>query len=149
MLYQVRPLVAIGGPSSSSLTPSKVLATLSGCCERALIRSILLSGHASFVSGLTFSRGHYLTSVGWDGQMLFWRHFSKGRKSVVLSTASKGRQYQLAVEILEPVGGYKIGPSPSAQFLPSLIRPLACGCGFLVAVDDKLGGVTVACYTNS
>ncbi len=112
------------------------------------VSSIYPLGHNSFIASLTFSCGHYLTSLGWDGQLLFWRHLAQ-RKKLVKVSSSKCRPCHSEVEIAEPVGGYKIGPSPSAEFLPSLIRPLAAGCGFLVAMENKLGGITVACYTRN
>ena len=112
------------------------------------VETSLHLGHSSFIAGLTFSRGHFLVSLGWDGQLLFWKHLAHRRKSSG-RCASKEHSYRSTVEIVEPVGGYKIGPSPSVEFLPSLVRPLMAGCGFLVAMDNKMGGVTVACYTKT
>ncbi len=48
---------------------------------------------------------------------------------------------------MEPVGGYKIGPAIVVEFLPLRIRTLM-GCGLLVAMENKIGGVTVAFYVR-
>ena len=52
---------------------------------------------------------------------------------------------ELEVELLDPAGGYKIGPSLAVEFLPVLLRPVV-GCGLLVAMANKLGGVTIGSY---
>lgn len=49
--------------------------------------------------------------------------------------------------MLDPAGGYKIGPSLAVEFLPVLLRPVM-GCGLLVAMANKTGGTTVASYVK-
>lgn len=105
-------------------------------------------GHSSFVAGLTFCRGRFLTSLGWDGQLLFWKHLNQQRRSCD-HRVTKGRVGRSAVELMEPVGGYKLGPSTAVEFLPSHLCSLMSGCDFLVAMGNKQGGTTVASYTKS
>ena len=54
-----------------------------------------------------------------------------------------------AVELMEPVGGYRLGSSMAMEFLPFSISPLMSGCDFMVAIGNKLGEMTVASYTKS
>lgn len=92
-----------------------------------------------------FVHGYLLVSVGWDSQLLFWRLHP-------LPDADHGRPHRLKAkseqpELVDPVGGYKLGPSLVVEFLPLLLRSMM-ECGIVVAVANKLGGVTLAGYAR-
>ena len=102
-------------------------------------------GHTSFVADLMFGHDYFLVSVGWDGQLLFWRLHP-------LPAPDKGRPHRLKArpeqpDLLDPVGGYKLGPSLAVEFLPVLLRSMM-GCGLVIAMANKLGGVTLAGYAK-
>lgn len=50
-------------------------------------------------------------------------------------------------ELVEPAGGYKLGPSPVVEFLPTMLLCLKGG-GLLVTMANKMGGVSVAGYAK-
>lgn len=111
-----------------------------------------LSGHVSFVADVQFSSspGCLLSSLGWDSQLLFWKHITRQALSCPPPSRprSKGpRGERGEVELMDMVGGYKLGPSLTVEFLPLMLRPLM-GCGLLVAVGSRLGGTTLACYSK-
>lgn len=103
----------------------------------------------SFIADLHFTHGYLLASLGWDGQLLFWTKLHQRVSTPHQQRRSKvrGERVELEVELVDPAGGYIIGPSPAVEFLPLLFRPVM-GCGLLVAMANKLGGVTVVSYVK-
>ena len=95
---------------------------------------------------MKFTHGRFLVSLGWDGQLLFWRHLTQ-------QILNHGRQHsrmersRIKPELVEPVGGYKVGPSPVVEFLPTMLLSLKGG-GLLVTMANKMGGVSVAGYAK-
>lgn len=113
------------------------------------IHTHTLKGHTSFVADMQFSLGGYLlVSLGWGGQLLFWRLLplpdmplqSRPRRP-------RAKVEPLRAELVEPAGGYKLGPSLAVEFLPLKLGSMM-GCGLVVAMANKLGGVTVAGYAK-
>jgi hypothetical protein len=144
-LLQSKERMATDYPSSSTLTPSKVSI---GSCHAGTVmhHTNLLLGHASFVADMMFVHGYFLVSMGWDGQLLFWKLSPLPSPDQPRSQRPRARPEQ--PDLLDPVGGYKLGPSLVVEFLPILLRSMM-GCGLVVAMANKLGGVTLAGYTRS
>ena len=94
---------------------------------------------------MQFTHGYMLVSLGWDGQLLFWR------LRLLPETPHKARPHRpkskQEPELLDPAGGYKLGPSLVVEFLPLLLRSMQ-GCGLVIAMANKQGGVTVAGYAK-
>lgn len=106
-------------------------------------------GHRSFVADAKFAvprAGCYmLVSLGWDGQLLFWKHLlSQHFPPLQRSKSVRGDKLDV-VEMVEPAGGFKLGPSSVIEFLPLSLCTLM-GRGLAIAMRNKLGGTAVACY---
>lgn len=87
-----------------------------------------------------------LASLGWDGQILFWQAGSISSHALVTHTkGGKDRHHSHVYVDTEPLGGYKIGPSTTVDFVPLAIYEVFGG-GLLVMVKDRCGGVTVINY---
>ena len=94
--------------------------------------------------------GHHLrvVTLGWDGQLLFWKQLTwHSCTSSYPQGRGKGRETCEEPEKVEPAGGYKIGPAVVVEFLPLKVRTLM-GCGLLVAMENKMGGVNMAHYVR-
>ena len=116
------------------------------CIHFSSLLAIL--GHTSFIADLQFAHSSLLISLGWDGQLLFWKLLP------LPAVSQQGRHHQRSralvertPELVEPTGGYKIGPSVLVEILPIMLCSLM-GPGLVVAMANKLGGVTVAGYTK-
>ena len=92
-----------------------------------------------------FISDYFLVSLGWDGQLLFWRFCPLTSGDLGHQQRPKARPEQ--PDMLDPVGGYKLGPSQVVEFLPIFLRSMM-GCGLVVAMANKLGGVTIAGYAR-
>ena len=104
-------------------------------------------GHQSFIADLQFlsdSTTHFLVSIGWDGQVLFWQDIWKESSQHLQDKQLQNLPY---VET-EPQWGFKLGPSASIQFIPLTMRALL-GCGLLVVLVNKLGHITIVSYMTS
>ncbi len=111
---------------------------------------LVYTGHLSFISDLMFlSSGSsaILLSLGWDGQVLFWQGGAACSHSPHTPVAhTKGRRDGgLPYVDREPLGGFKMGPSASAQFIPLSVCGVL-GSGVLVMSIDRQGGVSVINY---
>ena len=124
---------------------------------------IFIAGHQSFVADLCFlGSGHRLVSIGWDSQLLLWnrillpslpKNFSSSLSSSssravhhnTQHTAEQSVMAALPLTEVEPVEGFKIGPSASVDFLPLTVYNFL-DCGLFVLVRNRLGAVYVILY---
>lgn len=116
---------------------------------------------------MKFTHGYFLVSLGWDSQVLFWGQLApkllnysqhrrvrgdedprRTRAQGEEDNGTRVRGGRPDLEAMEPVGGYKLGPSPVVEFLPTMIHS-PMGCGLIVVTVNKLGGVTVAYFKQS
>ena len=106
----------------------------------------ILTGHQSFIADVKFL-GHYhsLVSIGWDGQILFWPNLlvSLPKSHPPHHHHVHSNQKELPYTEVEPLGGYKLGPSAIVKFLPIAVHPLICNSGLVVLLQNRLGGFTV------
>lgn len=116
------------------------------------------TGHQSFIADLCFlGAGHCLVSIGWDSQLLLWSRLllptlpkaSSSSRAVHHNTPHVEQSaVSLPLTEVEPVEGFKLGPSASVDFLP------LCVCSYLdyglfILVRNRLGTVYVVLYTRS
>lgn len=91
-------------------------------------------GHHSFVTDVQCIAKDLLVSVGWDGQVLYWCPVPYSQHCADLPVDS------------DPLGGFKIGPSATVEFLPLSLQALSAD-NVLVVISNRLGGVTVLQYS--
>ena len=99
-------------------------------------------------------------SIGWDSQLLVWSrlllpslpktHSSSLSRSVAHHST---KHTELTSETLpltevEPVEGFKLGPSASVDFLPLAVYNFL-DSGLFVMLRNRMGVVYVAFYTRS
>lgn len=77
-----------------------------------------------------------MLSVGWDGQVLYWC-------PSLLTHSHHTADIHMDSD---PQGGFKLGPSAILEFLPLSLRPVG-GYSVLVAIGNRLGGVSVLLYS--
>ena len=127
------------------------------------VTNFIFTGHQSFIADVCFlGNGHRLVSIGWDSQLLLWNHLllpslpktvsSLNSSSRVVHHNTKHTE-QSAIDTLpltevEPVEGFKLGPSASVDFLPLTVCNYL-DCGLFVLVRNRLGAVYVVLYMRS
>jgi len=95
------------------------------------IWSLLLTGHQSFVTAVSFTGSGSLLSTGLDGQVLVW--------------TTPSDHHPVQHEECEPVAGFKIGPSASVSLTPLTVT--AVNNGLLIAAVDKLSHLVIIHYS--
>ena len=126
----------------------------------SMVMVTIITGHQSFIADLCFlGSSHRLVSIGWDSQLLLWNHFLLPSLPKITSSSSRAVHHntqhteQSAIAALpltevEPVEGFKLGPSASVNFLPLTVYNFL-DCGVFVLVRNRLGAVYVVLYMRS
>ena len=129
------------------------------CVSTIYTLNNFITGHQSFIADLCFiGSSHRLVSIGWDSQLLLWNRLllpslpkttSSSSRSVHHNTQHK-EQSAIALPLteMEPVEGFKLGPSASVDFLPLNVHNFL-DCGLFVLVRNRVGAVYVVLYMRS
>ena len=129
-------------------------------CRLCMLLTVtIFTGHQSFIADLCFlGSGHHLVSIGWDSQLLLWNHLLLPSlpKITSLSRAihhNTQHTEQSAIAALpltevEPMEGFKLGPSASVDFLPLTVYNFL-DSGLFVLVRNRLGAVYAVLYMRS
>ena len=127
------------------------------------VTHFIFIGHQSFIADVCFlGNGHRLVSIGWDSQLLLWKHLllpslpktipSSNSSSRAVHHNTKHTEQSvldaLPLTEVEPAEGFKLGPSASVDFLPLTVCNYL-DCGLFVLVRNRLGAVYVVLYMRS